>query len=268
MNLTLSPSKLCSEQQVAQQAQFVQQQTGNLSAVWAEGLTLHVVGNTAHLPVLNSTTGQQGEMHSGRTWWVVKTLGSLTCLGSRFVIALLLPSRCTPGLASSRKPRHGCPLSKCIQSPTQYARHSPTHPPTGPLAAGTMLLHSKGTNSTCTHISGASSGAAPDASSSGGTPGWVWAIVAVAAAAVAAACVGTLLWRRRRNKAAPQASADVEAKHGQLGKQDTLGGSGSAVIVAQHNSDQTNSGAPSSSEGLPEAQGNGSGTAGSLWKAR
>ena len=130
VNLTLSPSKLCSEQQVAQQAQFVQQQTGNLSAVWAEGLTLHVVGNTAHLPVLNSTTGQQGEMHRLLSLSVVggKTLGSLTCLGSRLVIALLLPSRCTPGLASNRTPQHGCPLGKPIRCPTNMpATHPPIH---------------------------------------------------------------------------------------------------------------------------------------------
>lgn len=96
----------------------------------------------------------------------------------------------------------------------------------------------------------------------------MWAIVAVGAAAVVAACVGTLLWRRRRNKAAPQAGADVEGKHAQLGKQDALGGSGTAVIVSHHTSDQTNSGAPSSSEGLLELQGSGSATAGNLWKAR
>lgn len=65
VNFTLPPSSQCSEEQVAQQAEFVQQQTGNLSAVWAEGLTLHVLSNTANLPVLSGTTGKQGEHLQG-----------------------------------------------------------------------------------------------------------------------------------------------------------------------------------------------------------
>jgi len=70
VNFTLPPSSQCSEEQVAQQAEFVQQQTGNLSAVWAEGLTLHVVSNTANLPVLSATTGKQGERRArqGDVW--------------------------------------------------------------------------------------------------------------------------------------------------------------------------------------------------------
>ncbi|PRW56437.1 kinase [Chlorella sorokiniana] len=191
LNLLLSPSKQCSQEQVANQAAFLQQQTGNLSAAWAEGLTLHVVANTANLPVLNATTGQQ---------------------------------------------------------------------------AGTMLLRSKGTNSTCTRAAGPSSDAAAAESDSGGTPGWVWAIVGVAAAAGVAAVAGGLLWRRRRSRLAQQAGSDVEAQEGQLSKQHTSDGSCKEVIAGQHASDQTNSGPQGSSDGLLSSGGDGA--ADNLWKAR
>ncbi|KAL4452143.1 hypothetical protein ABPG75_007805 [Micractinium tetrahymenae] len=72
---------------------------------------------------------------------------------------------------------------------------------------GTMHMNSTDTNSTCT--------VPPDSDSSGGgTPGWVWAIVALAAAATMAAAAGALLWCRRRATRSPRiqlAAVGVEA---------------------------------------------------------
>lgn len=64
VHLTLPPSPKCTPEFVAQQAATLQSTLGNTSALYAEGLTIHVVLNDVNLPVLNSSSGAQvGTMH-------------------------------------------------------------------------------------------------------------------------------------------------------------------------------------------------------------
>lgn len=252
VNFTLPPSGQCSEKQVAQQAQFVQQQTGNLSAVWAEGLTLHVASNTANLPVLSGTTGKQGETHASQGGYVGWVSGWVTAWASRR----------QAGSASSSAGKGAAAAA---------ASHKSIAIPLARRAVGTMLLHSEGTNSTCTQPAGSGSEAPAAASATGsdseggGTPGWVWAIVGVAAAAALAAVAGALLWRRRRrSRRAGQdgkAAVDEEAGADSLGNQSSGGGPHPGASTSAPISAQTG-------DGTLESHGSGEGKADSLWKAR
>ena len=132
-----------------------------------------------------------------------------------------------------------------------------------------MLLRSEGTNSTCTRPAGSSStttaaGSADDSEGSG-TPGWVWAIVAVAACAAVAAGVGALLWRRHRQhrpaRLVDKAAAIEEAGGDSLGKESASGGARQCASTSQQASTHTN-------EGVLDSHGSGETKADSLMRAR